>query len=227
MSPLSTSRSHVAPDPAVSVVLIGSGGHARVLAATLRLLNVGIAAIAQPAVARRSDDAAPTAPVIADEDVGHYHGRLLVNGVGGAGVMLARRQVHARFAATGRAFMTVVHPAAFVADCVALGAGAQIMAGAIVQAGASIGANAIINTRAVVEHDCRIGDHAHIATGAVLAGNVHVGEASFIGASAVVRQGIRIGVEALVAAGAVVVRDVPDRGRVAGVPARAMRSGDP
>jgi acetyltransferase-like isoleucine patch superfamily enzyme len=51
---------------------------------------------------------------------------------------------------------------------------------------------------------------------------VVVGAGSFIGMGSSVIEGRRIGAGALVAAGAVVTRDVPDNGRVAGVPARTM-----
>jgi len=47
-------------------------------------------------------------------------------------------------------------------------------------------------------------------------------EGAFIGVHCVVLPGIRIGRSAIVAAGSVVTSDVPDRGRVAGVPARPL-----
>lgn len=222
----SAGRARETAPTARSIVLMGNGGHARVLAATLRLLGLTISAVSAPPGTPRLEAVAGEPPFILDEDVLQMPPPdvLLVNGVGGAASMLARKQVHDRCRATGLDFLSVVHPTAYMADDVILEAGAQIMAGAIAQAGARIGHNAIVNTRAVVEHDCRVGDHAHVATGAVLAGGVHIGQASFIGAGAVVRQDIRIGNEALVAAGAVVLRDVPNGGRVAGVPARPMRS---
>jgi acetyltransferase-like isoleucine patch superfamily enzyme len=54
---------------------------------------------------------------------------------------------------------------------------------------------------------------------------VTVGDGAHIGTGAVVLQGRTIGTGAVVAAGAVVLEDVPDGGRVAGVPARPIRSG--
>jgi len=44
-----------------------------------------------------------------------------------------------------------------------------------------------------------------------------------IGSGAVIMCGVTIGEGAMIGAGAVVTRDVPDRGLVAGVPARLIR----
>ena len=70
-----------------------------------------------------------------------------------------------------------------------------------------------------------------IGAGAVLAGviepasaqPVRVGDDVLIGANAVVLEGVQIGDGAVVAAGAIVVRDVPPKAVVAGVPARFVK----
>lgn len=151
-------------------------------------------------------------------------GVVLVNAIGSVDVTSHRRDIFERYEKQGFTFVTVVHPSAVLAPDVILGRGAQIMAGAVVQAGAKVGRNVIVNTRAVIDHDVRLADHVHVATGAVVAGGVVIGETSHIGAGAVIIQNLMIGRESLVAAGAVVVKNVQDGGRVAGVPARPIRS---
>jgi acetyltransferase-like isoleucine patch superfamily enzyme len=52
--------------------------------------------------------------------------------------------------------------------------------------------------------------------------DVEIGPGAWIGTRALVLGPCRIGADAVVASGAVVTRDVPDGGKVAGVPARAL-----
>jgi UDP-perosamine 4-acetyltransferase len=146
-------------------------------------------------------------PVIGDDDAVFQRGAAnvtLANGIGSVSVPTLRREVHDRFVARGFTFRTLVHPSAVVAPDVALGAGAQIMAGAVVQPSVRIGADVIVNTHASIDHDCVIGDHAHIAPGATLSGNVTVGAETHIGAGATVVQGASIGSTCLIRAGSLV-----------------------
>ena len=205
-----------------AVILVGGGGHGRVLLEALRRSGVIVAGVVDrdPAAAARlglpglGDDAAFLASA--------QPGALLVNGIGGMADTGLRRAVFERFLAAGFRFATVIHPSAVVAEDVALGDGAQVMAGVVIQPGSRIGANAILNTRCVVDHDCVIGAHAHIAPGAVLAGGVEVGAGAVVGTGASVRPLMRIGEGSVVGAGAAVVAMVPAHHVAVGVPARAV-----
>ncbi|HEY1727878.1 MAG TPA: acetyltransferase [Candidatus Baltobacteraceae bacterium] len=135
----------------------------------------------------------------------------------------ARLEIADRLVAAGVTLATVVHPAAYVANDATLGAGAQILAGAVVCAGVAIGRCVIVNTKASVDHESSVGDGAHIGPGASLAGCVEIGARAFIGTGASVLPRIAIGEDALVGAGAVVTRDVPARAVVAGNPAKLRR----
>ena len=137
----------------------------------------------------------------------------LVNGLGNRASrtdsgLSGRRMLFGRFAALGYRFPVISHVSAAIASDATLGAGAQVMAGAVIQPAARIGRNVLVNTRAVVEHDCIVGDHAHVAPGAVLCGGVSIGESAHIGAGAVVLVGVSVGAGAIVAAGAVVAKNV-------------------
>ena len=208
------------------ILVLGAGGHARVLIDACLLAGEALEGILDVDATRKGDRVLGV-PVLGGEDL--LDGRpadscWLLNGVGSTSVLRLRREVYERFAARGFRFTGVTHGAACMARDVECGAGVQIMAGAVVQTGTAIGANSIVNTRASVDHDCRIGAHCHIAPGATLAGNISVGAGTHVGAGAVVLQGVTIGVACVIAAGAVVIDDVPDGARVAGVPARPIGS---
>jgi UDP-perosamine 4-acetyltransferase len=145
-------------------------------------------------------------------------------GVGGVGDNAARERVFERLLAEGFELPPILHASAAVSPWARVGRGTHVLAGTIVNAGAEVGDDVILNTGAIVEHDCRVGSHTHVGPGARLAGLVTVGERAHVGIGAIAIEGIRIGDGALVAAGAVVVRDVAPGARVAGVPAREMRT---
>ena len=144
-------------------------------------------------------------------------------GLGGADDTGPRRRLTEHALALGFDVVSVVHGAAVVSPHTEVGAGATILATAVINAGARLGDHVIVNTGAIVEHDCVVGDYVHVATGARLASGVEVGAGAHVGAGATVRQGIRIGAGAVVGLGAAVVDDVPAGAVVAGVPARPLR----
>lgn len=208
------------------IIVLGAGGHARVLIDALRSRSAVVLGIAE-ADHDKHGQMLFDIPIIGDEGaVLSFAGDSvhLVNGIGTVRVSLLRRRLYDSFKSKGYCFATVVHASAVVAPNVVLAEGAQIMAGAVLQTGCRIGENAIINTRVAVDHDCVIGNHVHVSPGATLCGDVVVGDGSHVGAGSTVIQGIRIGRDSMVAAGAVVIRDVPDNATVAGVPAREIKS---
>lgn len=208
------------------VVVIGAGGHAKVVLGALLAAGISVEALVD-ADSGLMGRLVLGVPVIGGDEVLDGRdpaGLLLANGVGSTGNPGPRRRVFEHFKARGFSFATIVHPAAVIGPEVDLAEGAQVMAGAVIQPGCRIGANAVVNTGARLDHDCRIGDHAHVSPGAVLCGTVTVGETAHVGAGAVVVQNVAIGSGALIAAGAVVIRVVAAGVRVAGVPAGEMAS---
>lgn len=217
-----TPRQEVAGSVDLPLIILGGGGHARVLMDLLRARGARVLGFTDP------DEAASKALGIArlggDDVIDRYDPAAvrLVNGLGSTASTAKRRALYERWHARGYRFETAVHPAAVVAAGACLADGVQVMAGAVVQTGSRCGENTIINTRAAVDHDCRLGAHVHVAPGATLSGAVQVGEGAHIGTGASVIQGIAIGAGSVVGAGAVVLRDVPAGVTVAGVPARVI-----
>ena len=116
--------------------------------------------------------------------------------------------------------ISLVSPLSIISPSVNYAAGTLIVQGAIINVDSKLGKGVIINTSAGVDHDCDIGDYAHVCPGTRLAGEVTVGEAAWVGIGSSVIQRIRIGADTFVGAGSVVVKDLPDKVKAFGNPAR-------
>lgn len=200
------------------IAVIGAGGHARVAIGALRAAGFEPSFIVD-------DNAATWGTRIMDVEVRGGSDVLLsivdVLVVHGIGSNAVRKKLVAKFDVE---WMTVIHPRAWIAPGVEIGAGTVVYAGAIIQPGARIGCHAIVNTASSVDHDSQLADFAHVGPGAHLSGNVRVGEGAFVGVGACVIEGRKIGEWAMVGAGAAVIRDVDARTTVVGVPARPKNS---
>lgn len=121
--------------------------------------------------------------------------------------------------------INAVHPTAYVSPTAKLGEGVVVCAGAVVGTEAQVGDGAIVNTSAVVDHECAVGECVHLAPGVLLAGRVRVDTGAFLGIGARVIPCLTIGEWAVVGAGATVIRDVAGNVTVVGVPARVVNKG--
>lgn len=205
------------------LVLLGAGGHARSLLGLLAALGLRAAGcIATSAPSSHWPEGCPWLGNDAALEGLDPTRIALVNGLGSTGSTALRREVFEAAQARGFTFPPVVHPSVIQAEGVTLGAGAQVLAGAILQAGATVGENALLNTGCIVDHDCAIGTHTHLAPGVTLSGGVRIGSGVHVGTGAVVIQRVSIGEGAIVGAGAVVLRDVAPGVTVVGNPARPL-----
>lgn len=183
------------------ILLVGAGGHAKVVGDAIAELGWNIKAYVDPHDAQwlncmhyPSDDAG-LADDMADS---------VVIGVGG----MTPRGLETR-STLGRRYLSnkkgpaVIDPRATVSTTAIVGDLAQVLVGSIVNAAAQVGEASIINTRAVVEHDATIGAGTHVGPGAIVLGGVKVGEYCMIGSGAVVLPGASVPSRTLVPAGSV------------------------
>ena len=121
-----------------------------------------------------------------------------------------------------------IHPTAFVADNVTLGANSSIFFGAVLRADRediTIGAGSNIQDNCVVHVDngypVAVGDNVTVGHGAILHGCT-VGDNTLIGMGAIVLNGAKIGSNCLIGAGSLVTQDtvIPDGSLAFGSPAR-------
>ena len=206
------------------VIVLGAGGHAKVLIDTLLALSVELIGIVDSASAPKQGSVLGIPIIGNDEMVLNYPTDevRLVNGLGSVTSTADRKRLFVDFKSKGYGFAGINHPSAVIAREVSLAEGVQVMAGAVIQPGCALGENTIVNTGASVDHDCSIGAHVHLAPGTTLSGGVEVGSETHIGTGATVIQGIRLGEGSLIAAGALVTEDVPDNVTVMGIPAKVV-----
>ena len=145
-----------------TVWVIGGGGHAKVVIATL--LAAGrftVAGVLDDDPRRRGDR------VLGVEIVGDTSRETIARcGVERAVIAVGSNQTRAAIAARLDALFawtSVVHPRAHVETNVAVGEGTVIFAGAIVQPDTVLGRHTILNTSCSVDHDSVVGDFTHIA----------------------------------------------------------------
>jgi sugar O-acyltransferase (sialic acid O-acetyltransferase NeuD family) len=215
---------HEAPMAGSStVVVIGGGGHAKVLISVIRKLPWTIAGYVDPR------DVGPVlgVPHAGGDDVlpallDDFPGCAAAMGVGKVDPTDRRARIQAAAEALGYRFPTFVSPAAVVNAEVELGAGTAVFDGAVVNAGAVTGPTCVVNTNATVEHDCELGTNVHVGPGATVSGGVTIGDHTFVGAGAVVLHGVRIAPGCLIGAGAVVTHDLTEPATYVGTPARRI-----
>lgn len=202
-----------------AVVILGSGGHAKVVIELVRA--EGKYQIKGCTGLGESGFVLGDVPILGTDSV---LPAMLANGAKKAFVAIGdnhlRLRLFVQVSEMGFELINAISPDAVVSPSATLGRGIAIMAGAIISASTQIGDGAIINTNAGVDHDCRIGSGAHIGPGSVLAGNVEIGRETFLGVGTCVVPGVRVGSRTIVGAGSVVVRDIPDGVTAMGVPAR-------
>lgn len=207
------------------IVVIGAGGHAKVVADAIVASGGTVRGFVDPSVAVGTSIAHGS--VLGDDTwlaTLPEPERVVVVGVGATTSVAVRRRIVSSLHTVGASIVGCFHPSAVVSSLAIVDPSAQLLALSVINPSATIGAHAVVYSAAVVEHDCTVGAFAYLSPGAVLCGGARVDEGAFLGAAATVLPGIFVGAGSTVAAGAVVVNDVPPGATVVGVPARVIDS---
>lgn len=182
-------------------VVVGAGGHGRVVADILRASGRVIAGFLDDRVIGPVAGLPVLGPFARALDPAFGRGRALIVALGDTPRRVDLSQAILR---AGGLLATAVHPCAVLAGGARVGAGSCIAAAAVIGTAASVGRFCIVNTAAVVDHDCTLGDGSFIGPGARVCGGVTVGAGAVLGAGAIVLPGVQIAPGGRVRAGAVV-----------------------
>ena len=204
------------------IVIIGGGGHAKVVASMIKKLGtfeilgytdsetrgplLGMAYLGKDEVLPRLKKDHPQLSAVL--------------GIGYLGNVDLRERLVEKLRGLEFTMPAIISPHAVINEEVQIGEGTVVMDGVVINSGTHIGRYAIINTRASVDHDCVVGDFTHLAPGVTLSGGVKVGAYSLIGVGASVVQYKTIGDHCIIGAGAAVTKDCLGPGTYVGVPAK-------
>jgi UDP-perosamine 4-acetyltransferase len=198
------------------VVILGAGGHAKVVIDVFRSAGIRVEKCLVPGGSGQISGVPISDEAEGIEALSAARSRAFI-AIGDNSVRLRLgRSLRER----GIRFANAISPSAYLASDVRLGTGILIAPQVVVNAASDIGDDVILNTSCSIDHDSVIASGAHVAPGSHLAGNVHLGERSFLGVGTSVIPGISIGAGATVGAGSVVIRDIPADARAWGNPAR-------
>ncbi len=208
--------------PEDAVVVIGAGGHAKVIIELLRSSGVSIVGLIDA-------DSTPRTvlgvPVLGDDTL---LPTLRAQGIPNAFVALGdnslRLHMGASVQALGFCLVNAISHRATISPSARLGCGVAVMAGAVINADAQIGDLVIINTGAGIDHDAVLGAACHIGPGATIAGRVHIGSLALLGVGSSVIPRRTVGDGAIIGAGACVIHDINPHVTAVGVPAIAVAS---
>lgn len=213
----------------MQVVIVGAGGHGRVVREMLRAGGEHQAIGFIDSVPALAGTQVAGLPVFGGANqLGRVRQQQKVRH---AIVAIGDSRVRMRYARMlqeqGYELVNAIHPTASIAKTAVLGTNLVIAALAAICNEARIGDSCILNTGCVVDHECELDEAVHVCPKAALAGRVRVQEAAWIGIGATVIQCLSIGRHATLGAGAAVIRDVPEFATVVGVPGRVIRISPP
>lgn len=203
------------------LVIIGGGGHAKVLISIIkRLKKYEITGYTDT----QDNGSILGAPYLGnDEILAKQKSNGICKAVLGIGQIKnyqQRRNIVKKIKELGFVFPAIVAPSAIINEEVYLGEGTVVMDGVVINSGVKIGPFSIVNTKSSVDHDCTIDEFVHLAPGVTLSGDVHVQRNTLIGSGASVIHGITIGQGCIIGAGAAVMRNCKSNGLYLGSPAK-------
>lgn len=204
------SQKEILRDQPRKVIIIGAGGHARVIADIITLSGDIVLGFLDD----KDPQEFPGVSILGKlSDIPEFQrDAYFIVGIGNNQI---RKQIMESLDVN---WSTAIHPSAVIASDVEIGMGTAIMANAVINTGSKIGRGVIINTAATIDHDNSISDFVHISPGVHLGGTVNIGSVTWIGIGAIVINNIDICGECIIGAGSLVIKNITVSGQYYGSP---------
>jgi sugar O-acyltransferase (sialic acid O-acetyltransferase NeuD family) len=208
------------------ILILGAGGHSKVVAETAQLCGYSCIQHLDDAYSHRNSSYPDTSSILPVGPLScalepDFRSRFRYTFVALGNPYVRSGWIKA-LQDYGYSLPVLIHPSAYVSPSAQIGIGSLIAANSTIQPSVKAGIGFIANTASTVDHDCSLGDYVHVAPGAHLAGTVTVGDSTLIGIGSSTIQNINIGAHCIIGAGAVVISDIPSDSTAVGVPARVL-----
>lgn len=196
----------------MSLVIIGSGGHAGMVIEAIHAQNrkSEISGLLDdfliPGLSRHGCTILGKIDDIPKLDDSHYY-FIAVGDIEGRSKIWDRMSV--LLGESEKEMAQVAHPSACWCNC-KIHPGVFLGPGAIVNNNATVFQGAIVNTRANLGHDSTLGAFSHLAPSSATGGHVTIGHHTMIGMGAMIRDHISVGNNCVIGMGSIVTKPVPD-----------------
>jgi UDP-perosamine 4-acetyltransferase len=203
-------------------IIIGAGGHARVVADTILVKGYGLKGIVDVEYSGQKEKIMGCSVLGGIDFIDQFDPEKVALSIA-IGDNTQRSFYYNFFMQKGFIFPQLIHPAAIVSEFSHISDGVFINAGVIINSNAKIGKNCIINTGSIIEHEVIVDKHCHICPGVKIAGRVTIGNNSFIGMGANIIDSITIGHNVVIGSGSVIIKDIKPHSTYVGVPGRIIK----
>ena len=195
-----------------TLAIIGSGGHANVIAETAKLIGwKNVIFFDKQKIKIKKD---------------HFHINMIsakIDKIDGIIVGIGDNATRVKYynnLKKYKKFINIIHPSAIISSNVKLDKNCFVSANTVINSYSKLSHSVIINTGAIVEHDCICKKGVHISPRSILGGNVIIKQLSWVGMSSIIKNNTVINENVIIGAGSLVLQNINKNQTVFGYPVK-------
>tara|TARA_Y100000741_G_scaffold83938_1_gene61716 strand:- start:192 stop:842 length:651 start_codon:yes stop_codon:yes gene_type:complete len=203
------------------IILIGSGGHSRMIIECARELKYTVKFILDINSKKNSKEKILGIPIKSINHINELkkNSKVFLS----IGDNLLRFKFYKKYKNYFN-FINLIHPSSYVAKNIIMGNGNFIAPKAIINSLSKIGNNCIINSGSIVEHECEIKDNSHLGPGCIMCGRAKLKSNVFVGTGSIILPKISVERNCIVGAGSIVLKKTSPNSLYLGRPAKLKKT---